>query len=222
MSQYATTNEQLADLIARIDSPKLVPWCFIDPLDKDAPKQAEYWLTQGRMKGVKMYPPMGWYPDDPRAIEVFKVIARLDVPVLLHMGRVAPHPGLRTKYGRPLCLEDVGLACPNIKLIIGHWANMWRWEAFHIAMSFPNFFFDLTTSGSLHLPIIQETIRHECLGLARIVLGTDGSGAGNLQLAKATLARLKSAGGLSDAQVDAVAHHNGLAVLGEQSPFPRT
>ena len=86
MSQFCTTNEQLADLMAKVSSPKLVPWCFIDPLEADAPKQCEYWLTKGGMKGVKMYPPMGWYPNDPRAMAVFDVIAAHDVPVLLHMG----------------------------------------------------------------------------------------------------------------------------------------
>jgi predicted TIM-barrel fold metal-dependent hydrolase len=219
LSQFRTTNEQLAEMIAKIASPKLVPWCFIDPLEPDAPAKAEYWLTTGGMKGVKMYPPMGWYPNDPRAIEVFKVIAAHDVPVLLHMGRVAVHPRILSKFGRPICLEEVGLACPKIKLIIGHWANMWRWEAFHVAMSFPNFFFDLTTSGSLHIPIIHETIRHEDLGLRRILLGTDGAGENNIQRCKATLAKLRVEGGLTDRQLDAIGHYNGLAVLGETSPY---
>ena len=115
----------------------------------------------------------------------------------------------------------MGLANKNIKLIIGHWANMWRWEAFHIGMDFPNFFFDLTTSGSLHLPIIRETIDHSDLGLRRIILGTDGNGKDNIRKCKATLARLKEKGGLSDAELDAIGHYNGLAVLGEKSPFVR-
>ncbi|HUW58236.1 MAG TPA: hypothetical protein VMZ92_16485, partial [Planctomycetota bacterium] len=34
-----STNEQLAALIAKIDSPKLVPFCYIDPREDDAPKQ---------------------------------------------------------------------------------------------------------------------------------------------------------------------------------------
>lgn len=213
MSCFATSNEQLAELMAKISSPKLVPFCFVDPRQKDAAKQAEHWLSNG-MRGIKMYPPHGWYPDDERAMPVYEVAAKRNVPVLLHMGRVASHPELRSKYGRPICLEEVGLANPDLKLIIGHWANMWRWEAFHISMSFKNFFFDLTTSGSLHLPIIRETIDHRDLGLRRIVFGTDGSG-NNLDTARLTYQRLKDKGGLSQAELDAIFHHNGLAVLGE-------
>ena len=216
MDGFATTNEQLAALMGKIASPKLVPFCHIDPLEKDAGQQAKYWLAERGMKGVKMYPPSGWYPDDERAMPVYEAAAALDLPVLLHMGRVAPHPQLRSKYGRPIHLEEVGLAFPKIKLIIGHWANMWRWEAFHIAMSFENFFFDLTTSGSLHIPIIQETIRHSDLGLRRIVMGTDGSGANNIVLVQRTVERLRRLAGLTDAEVDAIVHHNGLAVLGEK------
>lgn len=215
MSSFATTNEQLADLIKKIASPKLVPWCHIDPLAPNAAQEARYWLTQRGMKGIKMYPPMGWYPDDERAMPVYEVAASLNVPVLLHMGRVAPHPQLRSKFARPICLEEVGLAFPKIKLIIGHWANMWRWEAFHVAMSFENFFFDLTTSGSLHIPIIRETIEHSGLGIRRIIMGTDGCGDNNVLLVHRTVERLRRLAGLTDEQIDTIVHRNGMAVLGE-------
>ena len=214
MSTFATTNEELSALVETLDSVKIVPFCHIDPHEEDAAKQTEYWVHERGMRGVKLYPPSGWYPDEPRVLPTFQAAETLGVPVLLHMGRVAPHPQLRSKYARPLCLEDVGLACPKLKLIIGHFGCPWQWEAARIADGFPNFYFDLTTSGSLDLTLLKQVVEYEDSGIRRIVLGTDGDGSNNLARAIATIERLRRAG-FTESQLDMLTHHNGLAVLGE-------
>jgi len=215
MSTFATTNEQLEDMIRRIASPKLVPFAHIDPREKNAPRQVEHWIRERGMRGIKLYPPQGFYPSDPACLDVCRAIQEYDVPVLMHMGRVASHPGLRSKYARPIYLEELGLACPRLRLIIGHFASPWAMEAAHIAMSWPQWAYDLTTSGSWNLPVL----RHVCglpwdPGIKRFVLGTDGGGANNLDLARATRARLIG-GGFTEDEVDLMFHHNGLRVLGE-------
>lgn len=210
-----STNAQVAELIEAVDSPKLVPWLFVDPREPDAAQQVERWARECGMRGVKMYPPAGWYPDEPRVLPAFQAAEELGLPVLLHMGRVAAHPELRAKYGNPVCLEEVGLACPELKILIGHFANMWREEAYHISQSFPNFFFDLTSSGSADLDILRRVVENPALGLRRLVLGTDGDGATNIERATQKLERLRDAG-FSEDELDAIMHDNGLAVLGER------
>ena len=214
MSRFSTTNEQLATFVETLDSPKIVPLCYIDPREEDAPQQIEHWIRERGMRGVKMYPPIGWYPDELRVLPAFQAAEAMSVPVLLHMGRVAPHPQLRSKYGRPICLEDVGLACPRLKLIIGHCGCPWQWESFRIADGFANFYLDLTTSGSLDVAMLHLVAESRPVGINRIVLGTDGTGGNNLNLARATLERLRGAG-FTDEQLEAIACTNGLAVLGE-------
>ncbi len=220
MECFSTSNEQLAALIAKVASPKLIPFCYVDPRKKSAPKELERWVKREGMRGVKLYPPQGWYPDEPRVLPTFQAAEELGVPVLVHMGRVASHPQLRTKYARPLCLEDVGLACPRLKLLIGHFAAPWYLEAVHIAMGFPEWRFDLTTSGSWFPEAFRllELLRTEWgdPGLARVVLGTDGDGARNLAIARATIERLRGYG-LTEDQIDGVSRRNGLAFLGETS-----
>jgi hypothetical protein len=213
MHNFATTNEQLAAFVEKLASPKIVPFAHIEPRDADAPKQVEYWIRERGMRGIKLYPPMGWYPNEPRVLPTFQAADALGVPVLMHMGRVAPHPGLRSIYARPILLEDVGLACPKLTLIIGHFGCPWQWEAARLADGFSNFFFDLTTSGSLDLQLIKAVAEDKSLGLRRLLLGTDAAGLDNLQRAKATLDRLRGAG-FTETQLDAIAHHNGLAALG--------
>jgi len=212
MTSFSTTNEQLAAFVEALASPKIVPFCYVDPREADAPRQVEHWVRERGMRGVKLYPPLGWYPDEPRVLPTFQAAEALGVPVLIHMGRVAPHPQLHSKYARPLCLEDIGLACPRLRLIIGHFGTPWQWEAFDIACGFPNFFFDLTTSGSLDVPLLKLVVEYPSLGLRRIVLGTDGSGSDNLARARATLDRLR-AGGFTEGQLAAIAHGNGMVAL---------
>ncbi len=215
MSTFATTNEQLAAFIAEMGSDKLLPFCHIDPLRPEPEVQAEYWIRERGMRGIKLYPPSGWYPNDPRAMPVYQFAEEAGVPILMHLGRVATHPALRSEYARPIFLEEVGLACPQLKLIIGHFASPWGREAMLIAMGFPNFLFDLTTAGSWDLPLLRETIEAPWVeGQRRIVLGTDGDGGNNLALAHETLDRLAAAG-FNEEELEAMAWRNALALLGK-------
>ena len=173
------------------------------------------------MRGIKLYPPQGFYPSDPACLDVCRAIQELGVPVLMHMGRVLSHPGLRSKYARPIYLEELGLACPRLRLIIGHFASPWAMEACHIAMSWPQWAYDLTTSGSWD----PAVLRHVCglpwdPGIKRFVLGTDGDGANNLDIARATRERL-AAWGFTEDELDLMFHHNGLRVLGRRSLVSR-
>ncbi len=214
MTSFDCTNEELAQMIEEVASPKLVPWCWVDPLLPDPVKQAEYWVRERGMRGIKMYPPMGWYPNDERVMPVYQFAEEMNIPVLLHMGRIAPHPGLRSKWGRPIYLEEVGLATPNLKLLIGHFAPMWESEAYHMAKGFKNFFFDLTSAGFGDTQLLRRVIVEPSLGLRRLVLGTDGTGGDNLRSVQAMLEYLAGAG-FSEAELAAIGCENGLAVLGE-------
>ena len=215
MTTFGASNEQIEEFAAKVNSPKIVPFCYVDPRQKDAPRVVEHWIRQRGMRGVKLYPPQGWFPSDERCIEVCRAIQELGVPVLFHMGRVASHPALRSHFARPIYLEDIGLACPKLKLIVGHFAGPWYTEAIHIAMSFPEWTFDLTTSGHWDVEAIKTACRIPWdPGIRRIVLGTDGDGSNNLELARETR-RMLEPGGFTEEEFDLMFHHNGLRVLGE-------
>ena len=118
-----------------------------------------------------MYPPIGFYADDPDLLEFFQGVEKLNVPVLFHMGRVLPHPRLRMKYARPMYLEGVAVNCPDLKIIVGHFARPWTYEAYCLALGFPNVYIDLTTGGSEDRAMIKRAI--ENLGAERLAFGTD-------------------------------------------------
>ena len=209
---FRTTNEQFLEFAAELRSPKLVPFCYVDPSQPDAAGRIEQYVRKDGFRGVKMYPPKGWYPDEDRVLDAFRAAESLSVPVFLHMGRTASHPQLRSKYAQPIHLEGLGLACPRLKAIIGHFAAPWSREAAHLAMSFP-FFFDLSTSGSWDRASIVYAARNPFLGAARLLLGTNGNGRNNLALADETLQRLREYG-LTEDEVNMAARTNAMRLLG--------
>lgn len=211
MSEFCTSNEQTRDLIAKLDDRRIVPFFFLDPRQANAARQVEQAIRDG-FRGVKMYPPQGWYVDEPRVLDAFRAAEQQDVPVFLHMGRTCAHPQLRSKYAMPDRLESLGLACPRLKVILGHFASPWSREACHLAMSF-RFYFDLSTSGSWYAPSIRYAVKNPNLGVERLVLGTNGNGTNNMEWARGTISRLR-AYGLTEEQVQKVACDNAMKLLG--------
>lgn len=211
MSCFASSNEQLWKFAQSLDSPKIIPWCHIDPLAADAVAQLETWVKRG-MRGVKMYPPRGFHVDDARALRIYHAANAMNVPVFLHMGRTAAHPQLDSTFGQPLRLERVGLACPALRLFIGHFAAPWSREAMHLALGFPNFYFELSTSGAWDLHLLREVIEIEGLGLRRLIFGSNGVGANNLRAARELESKLR-AHNFNEAEIDAIFHGNAAACL---------
>jgi len=212
-SFFNTSNEQLARLDEALRSRKLLRWCFIDPLEDNAAAKLEIWVTQRGARGLKLYPPRGFHVDDPRALRVLKTAEELGVPAFLHMGRTAAHPQLDSAFAQPLRLEKVGLACPRLKLLIGHFASPWQREAMDVAMGFPNFYFDLSTSGAWDVPLLRKVIEYPDLGLGRLVYGSNNDGRGNLATAERLYSALKREN-FSDAECAAIFLENACEVLG--------
>jgi predicted TIM-barrel fold metal-dependent hydrolase len=164
------TNENVARLREQLGA-KIIPFAYLDPRQENALQQAEYWVKKRSFMGLKLYPPIGFYPDEPELLPFFAFVERLKVPILLHMGRVLPHPKLRMKYAKPMFLEGVAVNCPDLKIIVGHFARPWTYEAYCLALGFPNVYIDLTTGGSEDREMIKRVIRN--LGAKRLAFGTD-------------------------------------------------
>ena len=219
ISEFRTSNAQARDFIAELDDTRVVPFFFVDPRQADAARQVEQAARDG-FRGIKMYPPQGWFPDEPRVLDAFRAAQEQDLPVFLHMGRTSAHPQLRSIYAMPARLEGMGLVCPRLKVILGHFAAPWSLEASALSKSF-RFYFDLSTSGSLSTEAIRFAARCPDLGIERLVLGTNGTGANNMDLARGTVERLRVCG-LSEEQIAKVASDNALALLGLDGAFARS
>ena len=121
--------------------------CFnlgIDPLSK-----ADEIARQG-FKGVKFITPTRNY-DDRSFYPVYGRLEALGLPVLFHLGIVSRNPGDRyydidNSRHRPIYLDTIARAFPDLKIIGAHLGNPWYEEAAMAARWNPNLYFDLSGS----------------------------------------------------------------------------
>jgi len=77
-------NKWVADQVAEYPD-KLYAICFVDPRRGDrAIRIVEKAIKEWDMKGVKLYPPCGFYPDDPKFFPLYEKCIELNVPIFSH------------------------------------------------------------------------------------------------------------------------------------------
>lgn len=172
-ASFRSDNETVARLRERFPE-KVVPFAYVDPREPDAAKIVRRCVEKEGFGGLKLYPPIGFYPDAPELVGFFEAIDDLAIPILFHAGRVAPHPGLRTKYAHPLHLEGVALTARRCAVVVGHAGNPWKDVTLGLAAGVKNLYIDLTTSGGTDPAFVAKVLRHPDLGAGRMLWGSDG------------------------------------------------
>jgi len=132
------------------------------------------------LRGIKLNPASGFYPNDERLYPVYERAVTLGIPVLVHMGVKPPSEGNRLKYCMPVYLDDVAVDFPDLTLIVAHAAYPWVEELIIAALYAPHVFVDLSTLNQIEevlgYPVILPTLHKlvSALGASRVVFGSDG------------------------------------------------
>ena len=100
----------------------LYPFFFIDPTEADAPKQVDMALAAG-IAGFKTIC-THFYPNDPRAIEVYHRVAASGKPYLFHSGILFDGANASGDFNRP-CNFEVLLRVPRLRFALAHVG--WPW-----------------------------------------------------------------------------------------------
>jgi len=118
----APTRERLDNLFKWIEAPaELYPFYWIDPLEQDACDQVRQAVEMG-VRGFKVIC-MHHYPGDPKALEVYRLIASLNKPILFHSGIL--YDGRESsKYNRPVEFEAL-LEVRGLRFALAHIS--WPW-----------------------------------------------------------------------------------------------
>ncbi|WP_054033044.1 amidohydrolase family protein [Desulfatitalea tepidiphila] len=104
----------------------------IDPRRKDGVELFEKAVRQWGMKGLKLDPAAGYYPNDRIVYPFYEKACELGVPVLCHTG--AAIPPFRNKYCDPIYLDDVTLDFPDLNVVAAHMGfGWWQQTAFLIS-----------------------------------------------------------------------------------------
>jgi hypothetical protein len=151
---------------------RLIAFVGVDPRRKNAVEILEKGFQERGMKGLKLYPPCGFYPNDPVVTPLWEKANELGIPVMVHSG--PGFPQLKMKYSQPIYLEDVIIRYPNLNIIVAHCGGaVWAEEVVGLRQLRDNVYADISSWQSMayvdkeyamqRLVHIYSNLRSKCL-----------------------------------------------------------
>lgn len=130
----------------------MMPFVSVDPTRGPlAISEAKRLIATGQVRGFKLHPPIQqFFPNDPIAYPLYRVIEEAGVPVVFHTGHsgigtgMPGGGGIRLKYGNPMYIDDVAVDFPDLKIIMAHPSFPWQDEAISICLHKRNVYIDLS------------------------------------------------------------------------------
>jgi predicted TIM-barrel fold metal-dependent hydrolase len=175
----AEKNHRCADTAHRHPG-RLVSFVGVDPRRPDAVELARQALTAWGARGLKLYPPTGFYPDDRSLYPMYELALGLDVPVAFHTG-IAGYP-LKGMCGHPKYIDAVAADFPALDIVMLHTSNQcWAAEAIAFAALKPNLHLELSNWQDLAVlrpERFYQTLKHIItrVGADRLLFASDQSG----------------------------------------------
>jgi predicted TIM-barrel fold metal-dependent hydrolase len=155
---------------------RLLPYGGVHPrFTKDPEGQVEELLQLG-IRLLKIHPPHQMFPANAYTMglealgRIYRRCEERGLPIMVHTG-TSIFPGARSKYGRPMELDDVAIDFPDLTILMAHGGRpLWMDEAFFILRRHKNVHLELSGIPPKKLleyfPRIQEIED-------RVVWGTD-------------------------------------------------
>ncbi len=165
---------------------RLVGNVYLDPREPDAVETFERYMDQG-FKAVKMFPPVGFFPDDERYFPLYEKIEEYGVPLLFHSGQtnikvISKEPGVRkatnSKFGNPMNFDMIARLFPNMPIVLAHMGYPHYVEAWSVAHANPNIYLDIAGAGpwTEGIPIVFNALGGHSfipLDFKRVLWGSD-------------------------------------------------
>jgi len=144
-------NEYVADYV-RTHPEKLIGFASVDPARLDALDRLTEAVTVMGLRGLKVGPIYQHFdPTSSAGIALFSRAQALGIPVLCHQAttfiRDAP-----LRWARPILLDDVAIACPDLVMCIAHLGHPWCEELMAVIRKHPHLYADVS---ALHTRPIQ-------------------------------------------------------------------
>ena len=153
-------------------------------LDPRREQAADMLLSAARdwnIRGIKLWPPAGFYPTDDACRPVLETARHLGLPVIIHSA-FAPPPYL-AKYAEPLYLDSLAVDYPDVTLVMAHVGPGLGWyrDAVAVATTKPNVYLEFSMwqgVGDVDPHTVAEavTFMRDRVGAERLMFGTDRTG----------------------------------------------
>ncbi len=173
---YKEYNDYVANIIKEHPD-RFIGLAGIDPRrGKEAIQELDRCIEELGLKGVKITPLTGFYPDDPLFYPFYERVDELGVIILCHTGEGPP--GTYLKYCNPIYVDKVAVDFPDIKIIMAHIGSPWTSEAISVATKNVNVYIDISAWEPVFkmVPIafFQTLIQAKLsCGIDKILFGTD-------------------------------------------------
>lgn len=123
---------------------RLEGWASVDPNDTDCIEQFRHCVDDLGLRGLKVGPVYQHFdPRDPAFWALFAECERRDLPVMIHMGTTYPSRA-RLEYAKPLLLEQLIMAHPQLRMIIAHLGHPWEEDTIALIRKSPRVFADIS------------------------------------------------------------------------------
>ena len=168
--EFKAANDLVIEAVNRYPD-LFVGMCFVNPgYQKEMLYEIERCYEAG-FAGVKLYHQYRF--DDPAQFPLIEKCIELDMPVLMHAGKLTVGPESQPRLSGSEMFAAVAKRYPEASLIMAHitGGGDWHWQLKGMEKC-PNVVLDI--SGSvIDAPAIEESVRR--LGAERVLFGTDGS-----------------------------------------------
>ncbi len=125
------------------------------------------------LKGLKLHPPLQhFFPNDQKVFPIYELAAKLNIPVVFHVGTTPFGPLCRLSHADPILIDDVASEFPNLRIMLTHLGTLWHCEAFMVVEKNPNVFID-TAAYVSEIPQILTPELITRVGAHKIIFGTD-------------------------------------------------
>jgi predicted TIM-barrel fold metal-dependent hydrolase len=182
--RFAPNEKVLSAVNAHPD--RLVGNVYLDPRLPEAIDTFKRYMDEG-FKCVKMFPPVGFYPDDEKFFPLYEQIEASGVPLLFHAGLtnikvISNEPGLRkatnSKYSHPLNFDMISRLFPKMPIVLAHMGYPYYIDAWSIAHANTNVYLDIAGSGpwTEGIPIVFNALGGHSfipLDFNRVLWGSD-------------------------------------------------
>jgi predicted TIM-barrel fold metal-dependent hydrolase len=159
---------------------RLIGFTSINPTRYKPERKVERAIKEFGMKGVKLYPHSGFYPNDPQLLRTYELCSDLGIPVIIHTGPKAVR-WQWMKYNRPIYVDDIATNFPDLKIVMCHGGYPWTEEFIAVVYTNHNIWVDLTFMERIEetflLPgWVENTVRrlYELVGAQRLLWGSEG------------------------------------------------
>lgn len=95
---------------------RLIPLAALDPRRPDIMEQATEAIEEWGMRGFKLHPSAGFYPNDPVCFPLYEKCADWGVPIVFHSGGIE----FNWEYGQPIYIASAAEHFPEVKMVMCH------------------------------------------------------------------------------------------------------